>query len=81
MLRIYFTNVAYYNEYEVKNSYSQLSGFIAPQELLKLIEQSLPQAPLTPDELAALTNLPDDERALKLFFHAHLLANPTTAPL
>lgn len=61
--------------------HTQLGEFIDPSLIAEALGPNPLPAPLTPEELTALANLPDDERALKLFFHAHLLANPTTAPL
>lgn len=51
--------------------YRDLAEFIDPNLIAEALGPNPLPAPLTADQLAALANLPDDERALKLFFHAH----------
>lgn len=68
---IYFADAPYWRVTDMCSRYTQLAEFIDPNLIAEALGPNPLPAPLTPDELAALANLPDEERALKLFFHAH----------
>jgi hypothetical protein len=77
VIRVFFTNLEHTGKSAPINSYHQLQDFIDPQEIAKRLGPAPTPQRLADEELTALLASEETpERALKLFFHAHLLANP-----